>query len=494
METPPSNPHRTTSLSNLRDADLDVLIIGGGIVGAGIARDAAMRGLKIGLVDQHDFAFGTSSRSSRLLHGGLRYLAQGRLGLVHEASVEKCILHKIAPHLAIPLAFIFPTYRGTEWPLWKLKIGVKLYDLLCGGRNLGPSSWMNIKQAQEKIPGINSKNLTGAVRYFDGLTSDARLVLDSLRSAAKHGAIIRNYTRLENSEPTGDGWRCSLKDLLADEPFEVQTRCIINASGPWADRIKHSSISLRVTKGVHLVVDRSRLPITDAVMFGESSRIVFALPWNERVVFGTTDTDYKGAIEDVRTSPEDIEYLLAAINTVFPDARFTQKDVRSTWAGIRPLIANPKGGPSDISRAHQIRMPKPGWIDVAGGKLTTYRRMAEQTVDLVFRHINKSSPACRTAIESLISPSEADGVSSPLPPPVTRKAVEHYLKNEWAIHLDDILVRRTSWHYYVDNPEQVVEQVAQWMSEIEGWSPEKKQSEINRYYSKVDTRPTAAAK
>jgi glycerol-3-phosphate dehydrogenase len=428
---------------------------------------------------------------SRLLHGGLRYLAQGRLGLVHEASVEKCILHKIAPHLAMPLAFIFPTYRGTEWPLWKLKIGVKLYDLLCGGRNLGPSSWMNVKEAQENVPGISSKNLTGAVRYFDGLTNDARLVLDSLRSAAKHDAILCNYTRFENSEPTHDGWRCFLKDLLTGKSFELQTRCVVNASGPWADQIKHSSIALRVTKGVHLVVDHSRLPITDAVMFGESNRIVFALPWNERVVLGTTDTDYKGTIEDVRTDSNDIEYLLSVMNTIFPGAALTGKDVRSSWAGIRPLIANPKGGPSDISRAHQIRMPKPGWIDVAGGKLTTYRRMAEQTVDLIFNHIGRNSPACKTGSEPLLNPSDAEGISSFVPPPVTRKAVEHYLKNEWAIHLDDVLVRRSGWHYYVANADQVAEQVCGWMAEIQGWDANQGQDELNRYYSKVDPKPSA---
>ncbi|NLE39288.1 MAG: FAD-dependent oxidoreductase, partial [Pirellulaceae bacterium] len=183
------------SLEDLTRTDLDLLVIGGGIVGAGVARDAGMRGLKVGLVEQFDFAFGTSSRSSRLLHGGLRYLAQGHVGLVREASKEKCILHKIVPHLAAPLPFVFPTRRGWQWAKWKLGIGVKMYDLLCSGRNLGKSRTLGRKRVLDMLPGLQPRGITGAVRYYDGLTNDARLVLDTLRSAAKQGAVVSNYTR-----------------------------------------------------------------------------------------------------------------------------------------------------------------------------------------------------------------------------------------------------------------------------------------------------------
>src|SRR5690348_12500514 len=187
---------REQTFRRIEQEPLDVLVVGGGIVGSGIARDAAMRGLKTGLVEQHDFAFGTSSRSSRLLHGGLRYLAQGRVGLVHEASVEKKIIHHIAPHLAEPLPFIFPTYRGNrEWVLWQLKLGVKLYDLLCGGNNLGKSTWLSREQTLYKVPDLSPEGLNGAVRYYDGFTNDARLTLDTLRSAARHGALLLNYCR-----------------------------------------------------------------------------------------------------------------------------------------------------------------------------------------------------------------------------------------------------------------------------------------------------------
>src|SRR5438132_2028505 len=205
MRKPPPEPasapgkSRAETLQAFSQETLDLLVIGGGIVGAGVARDAALRGLQVGLVEQHDFAFGTSSRSSRLLHGGLRYLAQGRLGLVREASLEKRILHRIAPHLAEPLPFIFPTYKGTQWPLWQLRIGVKIYDLLCNGKNLGKSSSLTRTQILERVPNLQPAGLTGGVRYFDALTNDERLVIDTLRSGAKQGALLANYFQFKTA-------------------------------------------------------------------------------------------------------------------------------------------------------------------------------------------------------------------------------------------------------------------------------------------------------
>ena len=226
---------RSKAIASLASAPLDVLVIGGGIVGAGIARDAAMRGLRVGLVEQHDLAFGTSSRSSRLLHGGLRYLAQGRVRLVHEASVEKKIIHHIAPHLAAPLPFIFPAYRGNrDWVLWQLKIGVKIYDLLCGGRNLGKSTWLSRGDVAQKVPTLKAAGLSGAVRYYDGLTNDARLVLDTLRSAARHGALIVNYCRFKAAARAAV-WECQIEDGLTGAPLTVRARAVVNATGPWAN-------------------------------------------------------------------------------------------------------------------------------------------------------------------------------------------------------------------------------------------------------------------
>jgi glycerol-3-phosphate dehydrogenase len=555
---------RARTISSLTRDTLDLLIIGGGIVGAGIARDAAMRGLRVGLVEQHDFAFGTSGRSSRLLHGGIRYLAQGRLGLVRQASREKKILHQIAPHLAQPLAFTFPAYKSNpHWRLWRLKLGVKVYDLLCGGKNFGPSTWLNPRGLAGLAPYLNPSGLKGAVRYYDGFTNDARLTLDTLRSAARHGASIVNYCRFKSAHQSGAApnafgaasscpWVCTLDDLFADRILEARAHAIVNATGPWADGLPHSRIKLRLTKGIHIVLARERLlevgplsnqrppslprteiPIhrdrrggegrpalhslvegggegatsvarkiagsrgsTDlptAFVMAEGKRILFAIPWGERVILGTTDTDYTGPLDDVHADSMDIQYVLRVTNDFFPAAKLTGSDIISTWAGLRPLLADRHGNPSDISRAHQIRSPEPGWWDVAGGKLTTYRLIAQQTVDQVLKWLKRESGSpwaderarsfglCRTAQEALLPADETVGVSAVLPPDCQKSVVEHYVTREWALHLDDVMLRRTGWHYYFPERAIMSERVADWMAELLGWSAETRCTELERY-------------
>jgi glycerol-3-phosphate dehydrogenase len=482
---------RQNSIQSLSETPLDVLIIGGGIVGAGVARDAAMRGLRVGLVEQHDFAFGTSSRSSRLLHGGMRYLAQGRIGLVHEASVEKKIIHQIAPHLAQPLPFIFPTYhRNRNWVLWQLKIGVKLYDFLCGGRNLGQSTWLSRDEALQKVPGLVADGLTGAVRYYDGFTNDARLVLDTLRSAANSGASVVNYCRFQDSKRR-ELWECQVEDCLAHKSFTLRAHAVVNATGPWADGLPHSRVNLRLTKGVHLVVERARVPVPDTVVMTEGKRILFAIPWGERTILGTTDTDYDGPLDHVTADAADIQYVIGVTNQFFPNAKLAAGDVISSWAGLRPLIADPDGNPSDISRSHEITNPEPGWWDVAGGKLTTYRLMGEQTVDQVTIWLNKSamSITCRTAEEPLLPVSETTGVSGILPPEFSRRVVEHSCAHEWAVHLDDVMVRRTGWRYYHRDAAQKMERVAAWMGELLGWSEAARVAELERYHAMFNPLP-----
>jgi glycerol-3-phosphate dehydrogenase len=517
--------NRSETLEQLTAAELDLLVVGGGIVGAGIARDAAMRGLRVGLVEQYDLAFGTSSRSTRLLHGGLRYLAQGHIGLVYESSHEKKIVHGIAPHLSRPLPIIFPTYRRTQWPFWKLRIGVKIYDLLCGGRNLGPSYGLSPGETLLRVPGLNPYDLTGAVRYFDSQSNDARLVIDTLRSAAGHEAIVCNYLRLETADPGKNGWECHLGDTFTDQTHKVFARTVINACGPWSATLPHSGVKLRLTKGVHLVIDRQRFGVPDAVMVTDGQRTLFVIPWGERSILGSTDTDYDGPLDDVRTDADDVRYVLGIINSYFPDAKLTPADILSTWAGLRPLIASGRGGPSDISRAHQILMPKPGWIDVAGGKLTTYRLIGEQVVDRVVKHLGKKTPPCRTAEEPLSeafesgamatlawpygAQGELDMKSNPqhahderghgthedsssriesgiLPPPVCREVIEHYCRNEWAVHLDDVMIRRTSWHYYLNNPIETAQQVTAWMAECCGWDASRQAAELTRYCRRIE--------
>ena len=464
---------------------LDALVIGGGIVGSGVARDAALRGLNVALVDRYDFAFGTSSRSSRLLHGGLRYLAQGRLGLVREASVEKVIIHKIAPHLAAPLPFIFPTRSGTEWKKWKLRIGVKIYDILCSGQNLGKSTGLSRDEVLKVLPQLNTDHLTGAVRYFDGFTNDARLVLDTLRSAAANGAHLLNYTAMITGTRENDAWNCRLHDHLTDTPIEVKAKCIINAAGAWAPSFSQSGVKLRLTKGVHIVIDRSRLNVPDAIVMAREKRILFAIPWGDRLILGTTDTDYEGPLDSPGCDAEDIRYILEVANYTFPSAKLNNEDIISAWSGLRPLIsAGEKGTPSDISRAHQIKEPHPGWIDVAGGKLTTYRLMAEQTVDRVVAVTGASAKICSTAVTPLLAKQDYSGI---LPPPVSKEAVEHFCENEWAIHLSDVMIRRTSWRYYHRDHLTIARNVAEWMQQSLNWTNDQREDEFKSYEKLAET-------
>lgn len=471
---------RPSAIKTLTGEVLDVLVIGGGIVGSGIARDAAMRGLRVGAIDQFDFAFGTSSRSSRLLHGGIRYLAQGKIGLVRQASVEKMTLGKIAPHLALALPFNFPCYRGSAYPCWQLKIGVRIYDLLCGS-NFERSSGMNSRETSSHLPGINEKDLIGSARYYDALTNDARMVLDTMRSAEKHGAICANYVQFKNAQRNGDVWSCETIDALTGGQLTIKARTVVNATGPWANTVPHSEVQLRLTKGIHVVIPKERLPMTEAVVMTEGVRVLFVIPWGDRIILGTTDTDYSGSREKLYAEPKEIEYVLGVTNQFFPKAKLTTDDIISSWAGLRPLIKGGKqGSPSDISRAHQISNTEPGWWDVAGGKLTTYRLIAEETIDGVGKERGLKLPHCRTASEPLVD-AATNQYSGIVPPKFSREAVDHFCKNEWAVNLDDVMLRRSSWHYYYADAEAKARQAADWMGEIFGWTPEQKKAQIARY-------------
>ncbi len=473
------------SLPKFNGRPVDVLVIGGGIVGAGVARDAALRGFRTMLVEQADFAFGTSSRSSRLLHGGMRYLAQGRIGLVREASREKRVIGHIAPHLAQPLAFIFPGRKGTCWPRWKIAIGAKVYDLLCGLQNFGPSSVLSVKGTLRLLPGLSPDDLSGGVRYFDGLTNDARLVIDTIRSAAANGAAAFNYMRLIDANAAGRMWRCVLVDVETSQVNSVTAQAVVNATGPWSDRMPQSRTSLRLTKGVHLVIDRDRLPVPDAVVMAEGERILFAIPWGERVILGTTDTDYNGPLERPTCDAIDITYVLDVVNDTFRGAKLSRDDIVSTWAGLRPLVADPHGNPSDISRRHDVRMNLPGWWDITGGKLTTYRLMAEEAVNAIAKYAGNNGGRCRTAELPLLEKVAEANVSGILPPPISADVVRHCCRNEWARHLDDVMIRRTSWRYYHREHIALAEQVARWMAAELGWSADRIGDEIKRYEQMV---------
>jgi len=371
----------------------DLLIIGGGITGAGAARDAARRGLKVALVDQDDLASGTSSRSSKLVHGGLRYLEQGEFSLVFEAVAERRILQEIAPHLVNPLPFLFPVFDTSRRGVFTINVGMWLYDGLSLFRSPKIHKKLSVKEVRKLEPELRSKGLKGAPVYYDCATDDARLTLETALDAAACGAKVATHTRVTGfvRGPGGRVQGVTVEDQLSGKTQEVAAAAVINATGPWSDRTRgldgvFSSDRLRPTKGIHIVIDAERLRVNHAVVgfHPEDGRVFFVIPWGEQTYIGTTDTDFEGDPADVTADAADVDYLLRATGFYFPGVGICPDDVISTWAGVRPLISEEDASSeSSVSREHLIRLDEDGLITIAGGKLTTYRRMGAEVVDKV---------------------------------------------------------------------------------------------------------------
>ncbi len=383
---------RKASAKFIEDGGIyDLLIIGGGITGAGALRDAARRGLKACLVDMDDLASGTSSRSSKLVHGGLRYLEQLEFSLVFEAVSERRVLMEIAPHLVTPLGFLFPVYSSSRRGVFTVNLGMWVYDGLSLFRS--PRIHKNLSQraVAEAEPMLNRTGLKGAPLYWDCRTDDARLTLETALDGVHNGAHVLNWSKvvalIRDDQGRVSGAR--VRDVLTGEERSIPANAVINATGPWTDRTRAMGAAghkarLRPTKGVHIVVDAERLRVENAVVcfHPEDGRVLFAIPWGPQTYIGTTDTDFSDDPADVAADAEDVRYLLAASNHYFPDAQLTSQDVLSTWAGVRPLIGqDASGDESAVSREHEIRVDPDFLITIAGGKLTTYRRMAAEVVD-----------------------------------------------------------------------------------------------------------------
>jgi glycerol-3-phosphate dehydrogenase len=399
------------ALGALAEFAFDVLVIGGGITGAGVARDAALRGLRTALVEQDDFASGTSSRSSRLVHGGVRYLEHGQLGLVFESSAERRTLRRIAPHLVRPLSFVWPVYRGARVPRWKLSAGLTLYDVLALFRNVGRHERLATRGVLAREPKLRLDGLVGGARYWDAATDDARLTLATVRSAIAAGAVVANHARVESLiRDDGRVSGATVRDTLTGDVASVRARVVVNAAGPWSDAVERladvrASAGVRGSKGVHLLVERERIGNESALTLiaPRDGRVMFVLPAGEFAIVGTTDTYEDVAPAEVRASTDDVSYLLEAANHFFPDARLTDGDVIAAWAGLRPLAAahGAMGDPGSASREHAIREAVPGLVSVTGGKLTTYRVMSREVVDAVQRSLGQRVRPSRTAREPL---------------------------------------------------------------------------------------------
>lgn len=387
---------RATHLDRMAEGVLDVLVIGGGIVGAGVALDAASRGLRVALVEKDDFASGTSGRSSRMIHGGARYLQRGQVGLVYESLRERGVLLRIAPHLVRPLPFVTPLHRARD--RIPIGLGLTLYDALAMGRNISAHRTVSEEEVARLVPGL-ARRSRGFV-YWDCGTDDARLVIEIVRQAARHGALVAN--RAEVVDLLDGGSVRGARIVASDRSLEVRAKVTVNATGAWADRVHALGDAhpprLRPSKGIHLVFDRARLPIRCAVavpsLVAYGSFFVL-LPWGPRVYVGPTDTPYDGSLESPTVEASDASIILASLERAF-GAGLTEADVLASWAGVRPLLDRGQGDTRDLSRRHVILDGPPGLLTVTGGKLTTYRSIAEAVVDRACGSLGRGGRA-RTA-------------------------------------------------------------------------------------------------
>lgn len=530
---------RAALLAEIEGQTFDFVIVGGGINGAGAAHDAARRGLRVLLVEQRDLAFGTSSRSSKLIHGGLRYLESYQFKLVFEGTNERAVLRKIAPHLVRPLLFALPVYERNRHPLWVLDVGLWMYDSLSlfkvENRHI---TLRSPRRMLEREPLLNPDGLTGGIIYYDCMTDDARLTLENALAAAELGspsithAAVVEISGLERREPA----RVTIADELTGRRIGVRAKGVINCTGVWTDRTRRlaalEGATVRPTKGVHVVVPRERLAVRHAaaLLAPRDGRVFFAIPWNGRTVIGTTDTDYEDSFQAIAVNASDVEYLLSAANHYFPSANLVPGDVISTWAGLRPLIRVPDVSASDVPREHKIfrdgRM-----ITVAGGKLTTYRRMAAEVVDAAAdvtgaRCTGSSTgsavlPGARGLTEDIDALAAELVAGADVPEDVARRLanvygvrargvleyaarepallarvspdrevimaeVVHAVEQELALTIDDVLVRRTSLALTAqDQGLGAAEAVADLMAARLGWSAATRNRNLDQYAATI---------
>jgi glycerol-3-phosphate dehydrogenase len=535
---------RAAALAALGSQELDVLVVGGGVTGAGVALDAASRGLRTGLVERDDFASGTSSKSSKLVHGGLRYLQNGDVRLVYEALRERQRLRRNAPHLVRLLPFLIPIFSkdGLINPKIARALGsaMWMYDLTGGARIGKLHRRLKRPAAVAHMPTLPEERLAGAYLYYDAAADDARLTLTLARTAAvRHGALVANHAEVVELLHAPDG---TVRGAVVDadgERLEVRARCVVNAAGVWADDVRaldegtHPD-SIRPAKGIHITVpwDKVRNDIAVVVPVPKDKRSVFVVPWLPKgdgtfqlTYIGTTDTDYDGPLDDPQCTPEDVEYLLGAINLAVREP-LGPTDVLGTWAGLRPLVkAASSGRTADLSRRHKVTVSPSGVVSVTGGKLTTYREMAEDTVDAVVRRLPglpRSARRSKTRRERLLG---AAGAPSGTPahladrygdeasavqrlaaddPDLARPLVEglpylraeavHAVRHEMARTVDDVLARRTRARLQArDASAAAAAEVAALIGAELGWTKAQIAKEAKAYVALVDAERAAPA-
>lgn len=525
----------------IADREVDVLVIGGGMAGAGIARDAAVRGFSVVLVEKCDFAYGTTSRSSKLIHGGLRYLELFDFGLVAESLRERERLRRLAPHLIRPLPFVIPVYRGGKRGMIQVRIGMALYDLLTPGRRVGRYGGISRDRALALEPGLNATDLKGAGFYFDDLLlNPERLCLENVLSARRHGAQVYNYARIE--EFLREGSRLTgvvVRDVLTGEADRLRARVLVNATGPWIDGVRALAgldggrRIVRTTKGIHLLLPR----LTSHAVYVEArdDRMFFVIPWRTFSLVGTTDTDFAGDLDRLAATPEEVEYLLAGTRRVFPRARIGPGDIAYTYAGVRPLTYEEGKRAWQISRAHKVIVEGEGgnFLSITGVKLTCYRQQAEEAVDRISRLLGRREPVRthRLALDGLdtdaavgeariLVDAAAEAARYGVQPALLEMLVEtygrryrevlertlqrpdlkarlcpsnpdiaaqlvHAVEEEEAVTLTDVLFRRTGIGTSPCLGKDCAEAIAARMAVLCGWDRARRERELQAYWDEV---------
>jgi len=391
-----SNLNRATSLKKIISTEFDLVVIGGGITGGGIALDAASRGLKVVLLEKGDFASGTSSKSTKLIHGGLRYLKQFDFWLVKEVGSERAIVHKLAPHLVLPEKMLLPLIEGGSYGKWLTSVGLKVYDVLAQVTGDDKRKMLEKKEALALEPLLPKKILKGAGYYAEYRTDDARLTIENIKTSLHYGAQALNYAEIINfvyKDKKVQG--VEVKDRVSGDVVTINSKFVISAAGPWVDELRSLNHSkkgklLHLTKGVHLVFPHSKLPVKQSVYFDvPDGRMMFAIPRGKVTYVGTTDTNYSADKDHVETDLADAIYLISAVNNMFPKINLEMDDIESSWAGLRPLIHEEGKSTSELSRKDEIFTSETGLISIAGGKLTGYRKMAERVVDRIAKKMEE---------------------------------------------------------------------------------------------------------
>lgn len=543
METPSFD--RSAALSRLAAEAFDLLVVGGGITGAGVALDAASRGLRTALIERDDFASGTSSKSSKMVHGGLRYLEQGDFRLVYEALRERERLRRNAPHLVRTLPFMIPLFRkgGLLDPRISRALGLAMwiYDLTGGFRSGKLHARLSQAEVLVHAPGLPRERIAGAYLYYDAEADDARLTLAIARTAAlDFGAAVANRVAAVGLLRDASGRTCGVRAEEAGRTFEIRARVVVNAAGVFADEVcalddPAREPAIRPAKGIHITIARTKLPIDLAVtLLGvDGERSICAVPWGDRVYVGTTDTAYDGPLTDPQCTPADVDFLLRALSAGTNET-FTKEDVLGTWAGLRPLLGQPGTTRTvDLSRRHRVSVSATGMISITGGKLTTYRQMAEDTIDAALRLLGRragwrnrtrtrrlrlrgaagldearrATRLPREMVEHLAGRygGEASALfaivearpelAAPLVPglPYLRAEAVHAVRQEMATCLDDVLSRRTRARLLArDASAAAAERVADLLGDELGWSPERRRTEVVAYRDAIEHERSAA--